>query len=441
MKYAYCDCFSGISGDMFLGALVDAGLPVEILREQLSRLKIPEAVEVVVSETRKGALRATQVDVVVGSLAHSHDHDHEGARDQVHEHAHAHGHEHEHSHEHDHSHEHEPESAPDHEHARERDHRHLADITAMIEGSDLSERVKRTSLAIFQTLAVAEARVHGIEIEAVHFHEVGALDSIVDIVGAAIGLEALGIDRLYASAVPFSGGTVQTEHGTLPVPAPATLEILTRAHALMAPSPAQVELVTPTGAAILATLATFERPNLVVTGVGVGAGRRELPWPNIFRLILGESTAESEHPMVLLETNIDDMNPQLFGHVMNRLFAEGALDVYLTPIYMKKNRPATLLGVVARREDEQALARLILAETSTLGLRVQPVYRYTAQREIKQVATPFGEVPVKVKLLDGRPIQAMPEYDVCARLAGEHNVPLAEVYTAALLAGNALLAG
>ena len=320
-------------------------------------------------------------------------------------------------------------------------HRHLADITAMIEESRLPEQVKRTSTAIFQTLGEAEARVHGTQLEHVHFHEVGALDSIVDIVGAAVGIEALGIQRLYASAVPFSGGQVQTEHGMLPVPAPATLEILSKAHALMTPSTAQVELVTPTGAAILATLATFERPNLVVTGVGIGAGKRDLPWPNIFRLILGESTAEAEYPLVLLETNIDDMNPQLIGHVMGRLFEAGALDVYLTPIYMKKNRPATLLGVVARRQDEPALARLILAETSTLGLRVQPVYRYTAQREFRTVSTPFGEVPVKLKLLDGRPIQAMPEYDACALLAEKKNVPLAEVYTAALLAGNGLLGG
>ncbi len=388
MRYAYCDCYSGLSGDMFLGALVDAGLPVETLREQIARLGLPEAVEIRAEETHKGALRACSVEVIAGESHH---------------------------------------------------HRHLTDIVAMIADSGLPEPVKRTSTAIFQTLGQAEARVHGTEIEHVHFHEVGALDSIVDIVGTAVGLEALGIERLYASAVPFSGGQVQTEHGLLPVPAPATLEILVKAHAVMTPSPAQVELVTPTGAAILATLATFERPNLVVTGVGVGAGKRDLSWPNIFRLILGESTAEAEYPLVLIETNIDDMNPQLFGHVMGRLFAAGALDVYLTPIYMKKNRPATLLGVVARRQDEQALARLILAETSTLGMRVQPVYRYTAQREIRTVATPFGEVPVKIKLLEGRPIQAMPEYDACARLAAEKNVPLAEIYTAALLAGNGLL--
>jgi pyridinium-3,5-bisthiocarboxylic acid mononucleotide nickel chelatase len=245
MKYAYCDCFSGISGDMFLGALLDAGLPVEVLQEQLNRLNLPEQVEIRVEQVHKGALRACSADVIVAESHH---------------------------------------------------HRHPSDIQQIIESSSLSDRVKQTSLSIFRILAEAEARVHGIEVEKVHFHEVGALDSIADIVGAAIGLEYLEIDRLYASAVPFSGGQVQSQHGLLPVPAPATLEILLKAHAVMAPSPAQVELVTPTGAAILASLATFERPHLVVTGVGVGAGKRELPWPNIFRLIMGESTVESELP-------------------------------------------------------------------------------------------------------------------------------------------------
>lgn len=388
MRYAYCDCFSGISGDMFLGALVDAGFPVEVLQEQIDLLHLPEPVEIRVEEVRKGALRACLVDVVVAESHH---------------------------------------------------HRHLSDIAALIESSGLSDFVKRTSLAIFQTLAEAEARVHGTDIEAVHFHEVGALDSIADIVGAASGLEALGIERLYASAVPFSGGQIQTQHGLLPVPAPATLEILRKAHAVMTPSPAQVELVTPTGAAILATLATFERPNLTLTGLGVGAGKRDLPWPNIFRLMIGESTVEAEFPLVLIETNIDDMNPQMFNNVMERLFQAGALDVYLSPIYMKKNRPATLLGVIGRRQDEPTLAQVILRETSTLGMRVQPVYRYTAQREMKRVETPYGEVPVKVKLLDGRPIQAMPEYDACAQIAAAQGVGLSEVYTAALLAGHALL--
>jgi len=388
MKYAYCDCFSGISGDMLLGALVDAGLPAAVLREQLAQLNLPETLEIRVEEVHKGAMRACSVEVVAGES---------------------------------------------------QAHRHLSDILQLIDDSTLSPRVKQVSQAVFQVLGEAEARVHGTPLDHVHFHEVGALDSIADIVGVAVGLEYLEVERLYASALPFGGGQVDTQHGILPVPAPATLEILARAHASLTPSPAQVELVTPTGAAILATLATFERPNLVVTRVGVGAGKHDLPWPNIFRLILGESAPESEYPLILIETNIDDMNPQVFGNVMNRLFSAGALDVYLTPAYMKKNRPGTLLGVVARREDEQALAHLVLSETSTLGLRVQPVYRYTAQREFRTVSTPFGEVPVKLKILDNRPIQAMPEYDACVRLAEEQGAPLLAVYQAAQAAGNELL--
>lgn len=390
MKFAYCDCFSGISGDMFLGALVDAGVSVDYLQSQLGLLEIHEPMEIKVTEVHKGSMRACSVDIVVGESHH---------------------------------------------------HRHLSDIQQMIDASQLSDRVKQTSQAIFHTLAEAEARVHGTDIAKVHFHEVGALDSIADIVGCAIGLEALEIERLYSSALPFSGGKVHTQHGLLPVPAPATLEILSKAHAPMTPSSVEFELVTPTGAAILASLATFERPNLVVTGVGVGAGKRDLEWPNILRLILGESTVESQNQLVLIETNIDDMNPQLFGNVMNLLFAGGALDVYLTPIYMKKNRPATLLGVVARKQDEPALAEIILSETSTLGLRVQPVYRYTAKREFRSVTTPYGDISLKLKIMDNHPIQAVPEYEDCLKAADEKKVPLLEVYQYALAVGQKLISG
>lgn len=384
MRYLYADCFSGASGDMFLGAFIDAGVPVDVLQAAVNSLNLPESIEIRAATVHKGSMRAVQAEVIV---PHSHH------------------------------------------------HRHLGDITGMIETSALSDAVKTTAIRIFNILGEAEARVHGTPIESVHFHEVGGLDSITDIVGAAASLEYLGIDRVYASALPFSSGKIETEHGMIPVPAPATLEILSRAHAPFEPSSAQTELVTPTGAAILAALATFERPNLVVTGVGVGAGQRNLPWPNILRLVLGESTPEAEYPLVCIETNIDDMNPQLFGHVMQKLFDAGALDVYMTPIYMKKNRPGTLLGVVGRRQDEPILAHLLLAETSTLGLRVQPVYRYTAQREFKTVTTAYGEVKVKVKIIDGRAVQAMPEYDDCLRIAQEQGVVLAEVYSAALAAG------
>ncbi len=402
MKYMYVDCFSGISGDMFLAALLDAGLPLEHLKSQLNRLNLPDHYDIQVKKVNKGAIQASLLDIDFGHTDHHHE-------DQT---------------EHNHSHTH---------------HRHLGDIQNLVEASGLSSRVKETTLAIFQRLAQAEAHVHGTSIEEVHFHEVGALDSIIDTVGAAIGLEYLEIERVYSSALPWSSGQVETQHGSLPLPAPATLELLRLAGAPLVPSPAKSELVTPTGAAILATLATFEQPAMTLSGVGIGAGRRDLPWPNILRLILGESEPAPVNPMVQIETNIDDMNPQLFGHVMGRLFAAGALDVYFTPIYMKKNRPATMLSVIARRSDEPALARLILEETTTFGMRVQPITRYEAQRIMHTVQTDYGPIPMKLKIMDGRVIQAAPEYDVCLRLADELGAPIYQVYTAALQAGKTLI--
>ena len=388
MKLAYVDAYAGICGDMFLAALIDAGLPIETLREQLALLKLPEIVDVRVEDTHKGAVRAALVTV----------------------------------------------DAPKSHH-----HRHLADIQEIIESSGLPDAVKRSSLAVFQVIAEAEAHVHGESVDHVHFHEVGALDSITDVVGAAIGLHELGIERLYASALPYGSGQVKTEHGSLPVPPPATLEILSRAHAPMFPSQAQGEQVTPTGAAILAALATFERPDLILERVGLGAGRKDFPWPNVVRLWLGHSAPDLDFPLILMETNIDDMNPQFYGSVMARLFEAGARDVFFTPIYMKKNRPATMLSVIARRTEEAALARILLEQTSTLGMRVQPVYRIEADREFKQVETAFGSIPVKIKILDGRRVQAQPEYDACVKAAAEHQVPVGEVYTAALIAGRLLV--
>lgn len=380
MKIAYADCFSGISGDMFLASLLDAGLPLEVLQEGIDKLNLREKVELRLNETHKGVLRASSLEVIVP-------HSHERIK-----------------------------------------HRRLSDILDILSTSQLSEKVNQTAARIFTLLAEAEARVHGETVEQIHFHEVGALDSIVDVVGAVLGLEALGIERLYASPLPYGAGTMNSDHGVLPLPAPATLEVLRLTHAPLTPSPAQVELVTPTGAAILVALATFERPSLTVSGLGVGAGKRDLPWPNIMRLIVGETPASRNSEMIQIETNIDDMNPQVFGHVMERLFAAGALDAYLTPIYMKKNRPATLLGVIAKRQDEAALAELILRETTTLGLRIQPIHRYEAQRDFRLVSTRYGEVKVKQKIIDGRVIQSMPEYDDCVRLANENKVSLAEIY-------------
>jgi uncharacterized protein (TIGR00299 family) protein len=331
--------------------------------------------------------------------------------------------------EHDHGHDHEPHG-----------HRHLGDITALIEASGLPEEVVRLSTGVFRRLAEAEARVHGSTIEEVHFHEVGAVDSILDIVGAAVGLHYFKVEQVYASALPWTSGQVQTQHGTLPLPAPATLELLTLAHAPVLPSPAAVELVTPTGAALLACLAKFEQPAMTLGSVGVGAGRRELPWPNVLRLILGEANGGTPgETYVEIETNIDDMNPQFFGHVMGRLLDAGALDVYFTPIMMKKNRPATRLSVIARREDEQKLCDLLLRETSTLGVRVKPVRRHEAERRFVSVPTRFGEIQVKLKILGGQVVQASPEYEDCAALARAHDLPVAQIYNEALLAANKLI--
>ena len=377
MKIAYADCYSGISGDMFLAALLDAGLPLETLQAGIDRLNLPEKVELKLTEIRKGALRASDLQVIVPESHH---------------------------------------------------HRHLADILAIIDGSSLSDQIKTNTRKVFTLLAQAEARVHGTTVEEVHFHEVGALDSIADITGAMIGLEALGIERLYASALPYGTGVVETMHGRIPLPAPATLEVLKMVNAPLTPSDAETELVTPTGAAILGTLATFERPAMKISAIGIGAGKHDLPTPNVVRLLVGETKEESATEMVQIETNIDDMNPQFYGYLMDKLFAAGAKDVYLTPIQMKKNRPATLLGVIALRRNEAALAELILRETTTLGLRVLPIVRHEGRFEGRQIHSVYGDLTVKDKILNGKVLQSIPEYDECVRLANEKNVSLAEIY-------------
>jgi len=386
MTILYCDCFSGISGDMFLGALLDAGLPLEHLSKQLKLLNLPEFQGVTAEKVHKGALAATLLKLEI--QAHPEEHDHH----------------------HDHS----------------SHHRHLGDIRSLIESSGLSETVRQTSLKIFQKLAEAEAKVHGSSIEEVHFHEVGAVDSILDIVGAAVGLEYFNIQSVFSSALPLGTGQINTQHGLLPLPAPATLELIRMAQAPVIASKATVELVTPTGAAILASLAAFSQPDMKLNQVGIGAGRRDLEWPNVLRLLIG---VQEEVPGTHLEieTNIDDMNPQIFGHVMAKLFQAGALDVYFTPIFMKKNRPATRLSVIARKEDEQSICDLLLRETSTLGVRVKPIWRHEAEREMRIIETCYGQVPVKLKILNGDIIQATPEFDACVRLAEQAGIPVVQV--------------
>ena len=386
---AYLDMPSGISGDMFLGCLVDAGWPVEKLRATIERLGLPPGSWHVGQErVMRGPLAATLLNV---------------------------------------------------EAAEGDQHRHLHHIAAILDQADLPASVKSRSLAVFQRLAEAEAAVHGSSIEEVHFHEVGALDAIIDVVGVCAGLEALGIGELYASPAPLGEGWTNSAHGRIPLPAPATLAILSGVGAPTRPAPGPGELVTPTGAALVAELATFRQPPMRLQRIGLGAGRKQFAWPNVARLWLGQAdTAESLNglveQMVVLETNIDDMNPELYAGVSQALFAAGARDVWLMPIQMKKERPAVQLNVLAPATDEAALVTMLLRETTTLGVRSQPVTRYAAKRTTARVTTAFGDVQVKVKWIGGQAVGAKPEHDECVRLAEAHGIPVRMVYEAAAAA-------
>ena len=385
MRIAYLDCPSGISGDMLLGALVDAGLSIDELRAELAKLPV-EGYRLEAEKTQRAGLAATKVTVVLE----------------------------------------ETQAAS----SAGTTHRRLPDILSIINDSALPPEDKERSAQVFCKLAQAEARVHGVEPEAVEFHEVGAVDAIVDVVGAVIGLRLLGVEALYCSSLPVGGGWTNGEHGRLPVPAPATLALLSEVGAPLAAGPdAVMELVTPTGAALVATLAAFERPAMTVRAVGYGAGSRELEdRPNALRLWLGDALDERPATMLLIETNIDDMSPELIGYAQERLFDAGAADVWLAPVQMKKNRPGVLLSVICSVEREDAMVEIILRETSTLGVRVRPVTRHEAEREELQFESSLGPAAVKVKRLPGRPPSVAPEYEACARIARERGLPLQEVY-------------
>jgi pyridinium-3,5-bisthiocarboxylic acid mononucleotide nickel chelatase len=393
---AYLDCHSGISGDMFLGAMLDlnAGFSLDSLKNGLAALPL-YGYELKLEPLQDKAVRGSRFKVVL------------------------------------------PEQD-----ATTPQTRHLSDIVALLNASTLSPTVRETALAIFQCLAKAEAVVHGTGVDEVHFHEVGAIDAIVDITGAAIAIETLGITRLYSSPLPLSSGHVRTAHGVLPVPAPATLEILRQVAAPWRASPAEGEMVTPTGAAILATLATFQTPAIAIERVGYGFGQKRFPWPNCLRVCLGRAVetlqrgeqvdTNNEVPdtdwVAVIESNIDNMTGELLGGLMDRLFAAGALDVSYTPIQMKKNRPAVMLTVICQVEEGDMMAQLLLSESSTLGVRISQVQRLKAQRMFAHIETPLGPLPVKVKRLGGRIISATPEYEECQRLALERGLPLEEVY-------------
>ncbi|TMD42669.1 MAG: nickel pincer cofactor biosynthesis protein LarC, partial [Chloroflexi bacterium] len=386
----YLDCHSGISGDMFLGAMLDAGFSLDTLKQVLAGMPIT-GYELQLEQFQDKGIRGSRFQVILTD--------------------------------------------------QEQPAHHLSDIMALVDASTLSPRVRASVRSIFHCLAEAEAAVHGTTLEEVHFHEVGAVDAIIDITGAALAIETLNIAALYASALPLSSGHVKTAHGLLPVPAPATLEILRRVAAPWKPSPAEGEMVTPTGAAILATLARFETPAMRIERVGYGFGRKSFPWPNCLRLCLGRplgvhmAGADNPFPdtdwVTVIESNIDNMTGEALGDLMERLLAVGALDATYLPLQMKKNRPAVLLSVICRVEDGDALAQLLLSETSTLGLRLQQVERRKAQRTQQDIETPLGIMTIKVKRLGDRIISAAPEYEECRRIALERSMPLEEVYEVA----------
>lgn len=385
MKIAYFDCFAGASGDMILGALVDSGVKFQDLQRELKKLNLT-GYELTAESVEKMHIGATSIQVVAQAK--------------------------------------QPE-------------RHLSEIKNIIQKSRLSSNIKEKSIHIFTRLAVAEAKIHRTTPEKIHFHEVGGIDAIVDIVGAVIGLKLLEIDRIFISALPAGHGFVNCAHGKLPLPAPATAE-LTKGFPIVYRD-ISGEMVTPTGAAILTTLAESAPgfPEMRLQQVGYGAGKNEFPIPNLLRIFIGEQMRKFSPPsesLTLLETNIDDLNPEIYTYVLPKLFAAGALDVYLTPIIMKKNRPGMVLSALCRPDLTEQIKQIIFTETSTYGIRQQFIERWALERESRTVQTEFGNIQIKLALQHGKILHAAPEFADCQRLAEKHNIPLKEVYTVALTA-------
>jgi pyridinium-3,5-bisthiocarboxylic acid mononucleotide nickel chelatase len=447
MRIAYLDCFSGISGDMFLGALVDAGVPVRLLEETVAVLNLGATLDI--SRVSRSGITATKVDVVVrGAKDLPREEywarkkalgDRRQARGEGEEQSPKHSHGHSHDHEHDEGH------AQEHGHSHEHG-RGLTEVKTIIARAPISQRAKEMATAAFDALGAAESKIHNSSPEKIHFHEVGAVDALVDVICGSVGAEALGVDRWACSPLNVGGGTVECAHGRFPVPAPATLELLKGAPVYS--SGAQVELVTPTGAALVRALSPEFRafPPMEVSAVGYGAGSRELEnAANVLRISVGElrtqAPGEPSSPhafagdvVTVLEASVDDLNPQVFGYVMERALAEGALDVFAAPLHMKKNRPGMLLTVLTRPQQAEALARLIFAETTTLGVRLREDRRLTLERRWAAARTPWGEVRIKVASLNGTLANYAPEYEDCRRLATEHAVPLKSVMQEAMKA-------
>jgi len=448
MKTLYLDIFSGISGDMFVGALIDLGVDAHKLERELGKLKL-DGYHLHVSRQHKSAIEGVKFDV---HLAHEHEHDHH------HEHGHDHGDDHKHGHaahttQHAHEHHHEC----DHDHGDSHDHGHhhhdeqrtFTQIKKLIADSKLSPWVKKKSVAVFQRIAVAEGKIHGLPPAKVHFHEVGAVDSIVDIVGGCIGLEMLGKPRVLAAPVVEGTGWVKCAHGRFPIPAPATLAILGARGIGVTQCDEPHELVTPTGAAMLAEFVENFGPmsGLVAERIGFGLGTRDNQTrPNVLRAVLG---AQSRVPspksraagapaldwetdrVAVLETNLDDINAEVLGQFVEAALAAGALDVFHTPIQMKKSRPGVLLTVLCAEADADKFSEMILRETTAFGVRRNLAERRKLRREFKTVKTKFGSVTVKLGTLNGQVVQAAPEFESCKKLAAQKKAPLKQIYDAA----------
>ncbi|HEY1308297.1 MAG TPA: nickel pincer cofactor biosynthesis protein LarC [Vicinamibacterales bacterium] len=432
MKTLYLDCFSGASGDMLLGALIDAGVPLDEVRRALGSLALsPETIWT--EHVTRAGVRATkfcvrgeeaQVHAAAGVHGHSRSDLRSDSRSDLHSHEHSHTHDHADHHVHQHG------DAHHHDHGQvAHGHRTLPEIAALIDRSALSSAGRDRAKQLFVRLGEAEAAIHGTSLERVHLHEVGALDSIIDIVGTVFALEQLQVERVVSSPLNVGSGSIRSAHGLYPVPAPATLRLLTGAPVYSGPQ--QAEMVTPTGALLVTAYAQAygSVPAMRVSAIGYGAGTRDLrDMPNVLRVIIGESDAAAAHQtVVVLEAEIDDMNPQIFGVLMEKVLAQGALDLFYTPIQMKKGRPGMLVTIIAPPERRDALTALIFRETTTIGVRYREMARECLDRETITVETPLGSVRFKIARRNGEVLNASPEFDDCVRLAAEHDVPAKHV--------------
>ena len=380
MKILYYDCFCGISGDMNLAALIDLGVPKEYLMQELSKINLNSQYEIKIEKSVKLGITGTRVDVILNEEHH---------------------------------------------------HRNLKDIEEIINSSDLSDKVKKISLNMFMKVAEAEAKVHGKTLYEVHFHEVGAIDSIVDMVGAAICLDYLKVDKIIASTVQVGGGFVKCAHGIMPVPAPATVEILNNIP--ISTGIVQFETTTPTGAAILASnVHEFsQKVDFLIKKTAYGIGHRDLEIPNVLRVYLGEKeNSQKKGEQYILETNIDDMNPELYGYAEEKLFEAGALDVFKTPIFMKKGRPGIKLSVLVNEKVEQDVLDIIFEETTSIGVRKYSVEKIMLNRDFSKVRTEYGDITIKKAYYKGKLVKYKPEYEECKAIAREKNIPLDKIYKA-----------